>query len=243
MSKFSSLVRKLSGGQSVGEVGGRFIGTAVGGPIGGDIGAAIGGAATQELSNATQQGQAVAVSQEKGPPAETSTSGTTDFQNLYTPANFMAGLQRGFMQPAAMISPPLVTRGQSQIVPQQARGVAGIVGGMVLGAAPMIIDLFTGEPKKLIVTRKLKSQVKRSVDLMGIEATAEGMGVDVSVVNYILLKKLRNDGAYVTKAAMRKTSSTLRKMKRMCDMYDDLRPAARRRAPARKSSSIMQVKN
>jgi hypothetical protein len=107
----------------------------------------------------------------------------------------------------------------------------------------MIVDFFTGEPKKLIVTRKLKSQVKRSVDLMGIEATADGMGVDVSVVNYILLKKLRNDGAYVTKAAMRKTSSTLRKMKRMCDMYDDLRPAARRRAPARKSSSIMQVKN
>ena len=90
-----------------------------------------------------------------------------------------------------------------------------------------------------MVTRKLKSQVKRSVDLMGIEATAEGMGVGVDVVQYILLKKLRNDGAYVTKAAMRKTSSTLRKMKRMCDMYDDLRPAAKRRAPMRKSSQTI----
>ena len=117
------------------------------------------------------------------------------------------------------------------------------MGGVVAGAAPMIMDLFTGEPKKLIVTRKLKSQVKRSVDLMGIEATADGMGVDESVISYILLKKLRNDGAYVTKAAMRKTSSTLRKMKRMCDMYDDLRPAARRRAPARTSSKVMQIKN
>ena len=117
-----------------------------------------------------------------------------------------------------------------------------IAGGAAV-AAPFIIDALTGKEKKLVVTRRLKSQVKRAVDLIGIEATAEGMNVDEEVVVYILMKKLRNDGAYVTKAAMRKTGSTLRKMKRMCDMYDDLRPAARRRAPARKSSSIMQVKN
>lgn len=192
----------------------------------------------------SETGQGTAQDLANRPPSETSTSGSTDIQNLYMSTQMPNPLlQNASFQPANMITPPLAPRSSPNrnIVP--ARGVAGFVGGVVAGAAPMIMDLFTGEPKKLIVTRKLKSQVKRSVDLMGIEATADGMGVDESVISYILLKKLRNDGAYVTKAAMRKTSSTLRKMKRMCDMYDDLRPAARRRAPARTSSKVMQIKN
>jgi hypothetical protein len=196
----------------------------------------LGAASGQQRS---ESGQATAVSIPSRAPAETSTSGSTDAQNLYAQPQRSPFFQPASFQQANMIAPPLPTgtaRSQN-IVP--ARGVAGFVTGVVSGAAPMILDMFTGEPKKLVVTRKLKSQVKRSVDLMGVEATAEGMGVDVSVVNYILLKKLRNDGAYVTKAAMRKTSSTLRKMKRMCDMYDDLRPAAKRRAPMRKSSQTI----
>jgi hypothetical protein len=243
MSIFSSIVRKASGGSSIGEVAGGFIGGAIGGPTGATIGRSLGGAATQELSQRSEIGQGTAVSQDRRPAQETSTSGSTDAQNLYARPPVGGITNISFNPAGGMIAPQLQPRQVTRQNIQPARGVAGFVGGVVAGAAPMIVDFFTGEPKKLIVTRKLKSQVKRSVDLMGIEATADGMGVDVSVVNYILLKKLRNDGAYVTKAAMRKTSSTLRKMKRMCDMYDDLRPAARRRAPARKSSSIMQVKN
>ena len=246
MSIFSSIVRRVSGGQSVGEVAGRFVGTAVGGPIGGQIGATIGGAATEELSSRSNQGQSVAVSQEKNPPAETSTSGSTDQQNLYTQPQPRAGIQNALFQPASMMSAPMVPSTGMMRGNIQPAGLPAVASyGMGLGAiaAPIIIDAFTGEQKKLIVTRKLKNQVKRSVDLMGLEATADGMNTTIAIVQYILLKKLRNDGAYVTKAAMRKTSSTLRKMKRMCDMYDDLRPAARRRAPARKTTGIMQVKN
>ena len=66
---------------------------------------------------------------------------------------------------------------------------------------------------------------------------------DVEVIFYILTKKMRNDGPYVTKAAVRKTRQTVRKMKHLCDMYDDLRPAAKRRAPARRASSVTQIKN
>jgi len=102
-----------------------------------------------------------------------------------------------------------------------------------------------GQPKKLRVTRKLKSQVRQAVDLVGIEGAAQAMGVDVQTVMYILTKKMRNDGPYVTKAAVRKTRQTVRKMKNLCDMYDDLRPAAKRRAPARRMAAgtrITQVK-
>ena len=62
---------------------------------------------------------------------------------------------------------------------------------------------------------------------------------------FILLKRFRNDGPVVTKAALRKTKSTIRKLKNMCDMYDDLRPAARRRTPMRRAtkSSTTLIKN
>ena len=73
--------------------------------------------------------------------------------------------------------------------------------------------------------------------IIGGGAVAEQMGVDVEVIVYIMTKRMRNDGPYVTKAAVRKTKATVRKMKNLCDMYEDLRPAARRRAPARKTTS------
>ena len=125
------------------------------------------------------------------------------------------------------------------------RGVMNMLGiaGGAITAAPMIMDPLTGEQKKLRVTRRLKSQVKQAVEMFGVEFVAEQMGVDVEVVVYIMTKRMRNDGPYVTKAAVRKTRQTVRKMKHLCDMYDDLRPAAKRRAPARRSSSVTQIKN
>ena len=125
-----------------------------------------------------------------------------------------------------------------------ARGMNYLMfGGGAIAIAPTIIDAFTGEEKKLRVTRRLRSQVKKAVEMFGVEAVAEQMGTDVNVVFYILTKKMRNDGPYVTKAAVRKTRQTVRKMKHLCDMYDDLRPAAKRRAPARRSTTNTLIKN
>ena len=61
----------------------------------------------------------------------------------------------------------------------------------------------------------------------------------------ILLKRFRNDGPVITKAALRKTKSTIRKLKNMCDMYEDLRPTARRRTPMRRATraSTTLIKN
>ena len=122
-------------------------------------------------------------------------------------------------------------------------GMLGLAGGAIM-VAPTIIDMVTGEEKKLRVTRRLRSQVKQAVQMFGAEVVADNMGTSVEVVFYILTKKMRNDGAYVTKAAVRKTRQTVRKMKHLCDMYDDLRPPARR-APARRAttSKVMQIKN
>jgi len=44
----------------------------------------------------------------------------------------------------------------------------------------------------------------------------------------------------VTKAALRKTKTTVRRLKSMCDMYDSLRPTAtRRRAPMRRAATTL----
>lgn len=213
----------------------------------------MGGAAGALSAGRTQQGQSTAVATSGTPPRETAFSGETIPGNaqIYGPT-FVPGAS-----PASMIAPPLVPRADRQPVPA---GLPAIVGGGVAvsrgflgpfltgaGAAmlaPTIIDPFTGQEKKLRVTRRLRSQVRRAVEMFGVDQVANQMGLDAEAIFYILTKKMRNDGPYVTKAAVRKTRQTVRKMKHLCDMYDDLRPPARR-APARRTttSKVMQIKN
>ena len=192
-------------------------------------------------SSGTQQGQSVAVSQAtQTRPAETQSSGAGVGQGEFLGYSDMGG--GGFegvysgatpsmqAQPAGL---PAIVSGGVGI----SRGLYGMLFGGAVGAAPMIIDQFTGQPKKLRVTRKLQRDVKQAVMLLGPEAVADQLGVGIDVVIYIMTKKIRNDGPYVTKAAVRKTRQTVRKMKSMCDLYDDLRPAAKRRPPMRRAAA------
>jgi len=192
-------------------------------------------------SSGTQQGQSVAISQAtQTRPAETQSSGAGVGSGEFLGYSDMGG--GGFegvysgatptmqAQPAGL---PAIVSGGVGI----SRGLYGMLFGGAVGAAPMIIDQFTGQPKKLRVTRKLQRDVKQAVMLLGPEAVADQLGVGIDVVIYIMTKKIRNDGPYVTKAAVRKTRQTVRKMKSMCDLYDDLRPAAKRRPPMRRATA------
>jgi len=192
----------------------------------------------------TQQGQSVAVSQApQTRPAETAQSGTISGQGEFLGySDMMGGGFEGVYSgaPAPMPStqaglPAIIGGGLSA-----GRSLYGLLFGGAAIAAPMIIDQFTGQPKKLRVTRKLQRDVKNAVMLLGIETVASQLGVEPEVVVYIMTKKIRNDGQYVTKAAVRKTRQTVRKMRAMCDLYDDLRPAAKR-APARRRASTTKV--
>tara|TARA_Y100001972_G_scaffold108813_1_gene139127 strand:- start:91 stop:957 length:867 start_codon:yes stop_codon:yes gene_type:complete len=96
------------------------------------------------------------------------------------------------------------------------------------------------------MTRKMKSQARSLLNMTGgnLSLTADFLGMSEEMLVALLLKRFRNDGPVVTKAALRKTKSTIRKLKNMCDMYDDLRPAARRRSPMRRAkSSTTLIKN
>ena len=213
------------------------------------------GAATGAASaGRTQFSQGTAVSVPQQAPAETAFSGENAISSdrgVYSPS-FMQGVDPASFGGRVPRAPGGVGVSRASLPAIIGGGVAaartlpgmlGLAGGAMM-VAPTIIDMVTGEPKKLRVTRRLRSQVKQAVQMFGAELVAENMGTSVEVVFYILTKKMRNDGSFVTKAAVRKTRQTVRKMKSLCDMYDDLRPPARRAAARRTTTSkVMQIKN
>ena len=121
--------------------------------------------------------------------------------------------------------------------------------GTAVGGA---LSLMSPDGRQIRITRKTKRLAQQAYQLaMGDLSTATQMfaqlsGIGVNEQQYVLIltKRFRNDGPVITKAALRKTKSTIRKMKNMCDMYDHLRPAARRRAPMKRArSSTTLIKN
>ena len=92
----------------------------------------------------------------------------------------------------------------------------------------------------------MKSDARRILNMTGgnLQAAADMFGVSQEFFVFVLLKKFRNDGPVVTKAALRKTKQTVRRLKSMCDMYDSLRPTAtRRRTPMKRATSTTLIKN
>lgn len=148
---------------------------------------------------------------------------------------------------------PLVSQGVSAAGRLLSRpGVGGTIGGFGAGAiAEFFVDQF-GQTKKLVITRKMQRDVKKLFMMSGgdFNMTAElyrmatGRSISGEQVVQIITKTFKNQGPYVTKAAVRKTRSTIRKMETLCDLKDRLAPP-KRRAPTRRrtmSTSITQVK-
>ena len=131
-------------------------------------------------------------------------------------------------------------------------GTKGLITGTGAGlAVDFFLDQF-GEPKKLVITRKMQRDVKKLFMMAGgdfdmtaqLYAMATGRRLTGEQVVKIITKTFKNQGPYVTKAAVRKTRQTIRKMETLCDLKDRLAPP-KRRAPARRrtmSTSITQVK-
>ena len=122
---------------------------------------------------------------------------------------------------------------------------AGQIGlGTAAGGA---LSFLGADGKPMRMTRRMKAQARQLLNITGgnLSLTAELLNISEDMLVALLLKRFRNDGAVVTKAALRKTKSTIRKLKNMCDMYDDLRPAARRRTPMRRATraSTTLIKN
>ena len=159
------------------------------------------------------------------------------------------GPQQGFIGGLA----PLVGQGLGQAARLLSRpGVGGAVGGFGAGAiAEFFVDQF-GQTKKLVITRKMQSDVKKLFMMSGgdfnmtaqLYRMATGRSITGEQVVMIITKTFKNQGPFVTKAAVRKTRSTIRKMETLCDLKDRLAPP-RRAAPRRRATTatkILQVK-
>ena len=113
----------------------------------------------------------------------------------------------------------------------------GVAGGL---------SLLGSDGKQMRITRKMKSQARMVLNLTGgnISAAADILGVDDNTLVMILLKRFRNDGPVITKAALRKTRQTMRRLKSMCDMQSDLMPrTTRRRTPMKRATTTTLIKN
>lgn len=131
--------------------------------------------------------------------------------------------------------------------------VGGALTGIGAGLGLDIVTDMFGNSKKLVITRKLQREVKKVFMMSGGDLGFVSMnsimlfGKELSEdqVLMVLFKTFKNQGPYVTKAAVRKTRSTIRKMETLSDLKDRLCPPkrapARRRMPA-KSTTITNVR-
>ena len=139
---------------------------------------------------------------------------------------------------------------------QAARGFArspagqGLIGGGLGVGGALVASSGNGMPR---ITRRMKSDVRKIYMMAGMDpnATAQILNrlgtyprfnFDASLVFLILTKRFRNDGPVVTKAAVRKTKTTLRRMKGVVDMYNSVcKPTTRRAAPRRPAAKAVQL--
>jgi hypothetical protein len=130
---------------------------------------------------------------------------------------------------------------------QTALGFGGAAAGALLSGGS------NGAPR---ITRKMKSDVRKIYMMSGMDPNATAqilnnlgtyprINFNASVVFFILTKRFRNDGPVVTKAAVRKTKTTLRRMKGVVDMYNSVCKPTTRRAPARRAApkAVQLIKN
>lgn len=248
MSYFSDAVRGFTGGLGVGESVGATIGGFFGGPTGAATGARIGGGVTEFIDlDRGSAGQATARDVGQGQPGETGMSGQQTTLNVQYPGSAaMGGYNQAGM--GLMVGPSL--QAARQALGRIGPGGAAAGGGLIVAAADFVTDFF-GNTKKLVITRKMQREVKElymymNADLNAVAAAYsqyKGMNFTAAMIQKILLKRFRNDGPYVTKAAIRKTRSTVRKLERLEALKKQItgtRAAPRRRAAA--TTRITQVK-
>ena len=157
-----------------------------------------------------------------------------------------SGSERPMMQanPFAFTAP--VATGIARNLPAIGRAL-GLGGGAVIGA-----NLLTGgdgevcSPKSaapysvnktsgcISVTRKQQARLKEMVSLIGLESTAEMVGLDPNTLVMLLLKRFKARGRGITAASMRTTKRTIRQIK---NLHAEVSSMAGRRSVVRRGST------
>jgi hypothetical protein len=197
-------------------------------------------------------------------------SGLREFGGFVGDA-FSSGIPQlfGVQRPRGVGQQPAITT-VTNVGAQESQGSGSIQAGMgallpnVLGGARSLLKsplgqltLGTGaagalsflgsDGKKMRITRKMKSQARMVVNLAqgNLSVAADILNISEDMLIMILLKRFRNDGPVVTKAALRKTKSTIRKLHNMQDVLKSITPTStgRRRAPMKRATTTTLIKN
>jgi len=121
-------------------------------------------------------------------------------------------------------------------------------GQLALGGGTALVgSMFGGKDTSVRVTRKMKRDARMVLNMTGgnLQAAADMFGVSQEFFVFVLLKRFRNDGPVVTKAALRKTKQTIRRLHSMQDVLKSITPTAtmRRKAPMKRASTTTLIKN
>ena len=244
---------------------GKALGLGTAGEVAGDVAGFLGFSprATQAISSgARAASEAISSIGEDRPDVATSPQQA----GVDSAATILNVSQTGQLSPGAMggrlpqtqqagfglVSPlsQLLTQGARQL---SRPGVGGALTGLGAGA---IADFFIddmGRTRKLVITRKLQRDTKKLFMMTGgnLRIVSEqsnfflGKNLSEEQILMILFKTFKNQGPYVTKAAVRKTRQTIRKMETLCDLKDRLAPpkrAAPRRRTTGSTTKVLQVK-
>jgi len=145
-----------------------------------------------------------------------------------------------------------IEAGAGSLLPNLLSGARSLlkspVGQVALGGGgAAALSFMTPDGKKMRITRKMKSQARTVLNIAGgnISVAADILNISDEMLITILLKRFRNDGPVVTKAALRKTKSTIRRLHSMQDVLKSITPTAagRRRAPIKRAMSTTLIKN
>jgi len=121
-------------------------------------------------------------------------------------------------------------------------------GQLALGGGTALAASFVGsDGKTMRITRKMKSQARTVVNIAqgNLSLAADMLGINEDMLVAILLKRFRNDGPVVTKAALRKTKQTIRRLHSMQDVLKSMTPTStgRRRTPMKRATTTTLIKN
>lgn len=145
-----------------------------------------------------------------------------------------------------------IEAGAGSLLPSLLSGARSLLktpgGQLALGGGIGLATTMVGpDGKKMRITRKMKSQARTVVNIAGgnLSLAADILNISQEMLITILLKRFRNDGPVVTKAALRKTKQTVRRLHNMQDVLKSITPTAtmRRRAPMRRATTTTLIKN
>lgn len=235
------------GGSTTEDVVGAGVTAYTGNPVYGKIAGKAAGTIAEDISKSGGKGETTTTqtvqSAQGGPSYGPAQNMEIDFSGRADMGGIMPAMYR---PPSMPMAQPMYQGGiQQAFAPAVTYGV-GAAAGL---AADFIVDLFTGETKKMIITRKLRRDTEKLMELLNndmdkvaeVLSKTKGKAYDSGKVLKILMHKFTNQGPYVTKAAVRKTRKTVRKLDSLTRLHNEIckTPAARRRAPARRRTSAM----